>query len=149
QSGAPLAGIRIEASGPGGQAATRVTDARGGVELRGLAPGEWKLAVRAAGYVPITREVTIRPGRVPTEVALELARGATLAGVVRDRQGRRVPGAKVSIGSVSTVTDADGNFRIVGAASGVLEAEQGGRAGSQAIELAPGAERHSLTLELE
>ncbi|MDQ3368649.1 MAG: carboxypeptidase regulatory-like domain-containing protein, partial [Myxococcota bacterium] len=59
QSGAALAGIRIEASGPGGQTATRVTDARGGVELRGLVPGAWKLTVRAAGYVPATREVTI------------------------------------------------------------------------------------------
>ncbi|HEX5060503.1 MAG TPA: carboxypeptidase regulatory-like domain-containing protein, partial [Kofleriaceae bacterium] len=36
-SGSPLANIRIDATGPGGQTAFRTTDARGLVELRGLA----------------------------------------------------------------------------------------------------------------
>ncbi len=62
--GNPLAGIRIDARGPGGATATRTTDARGLVELGGLAPGTWSLTVRAKGYAPATRELSIRASRV-------------------------------------------------------------------------------------
>src|SRR5262249_53296741 len=100
-SGQPLANVRVDASGPGGQSVSRATDARGFVELRALAAGDWKLAVRATGYIAVSRVVTVRAGRGLQDTALDLVRGATLAGEVRDRYGRRVPGARVTIGDVS------------------------------------------------
>lgn len=147
-TGTPLAHVRVEASGPAGQTAARTTDARGLVELRGLAPGEWKLAVRAPGYVPAMRVLAIRAGRGLQDTTLDLARGATLAGEVRDRFGRRVAGARVTIGDAATVTDADGAFRLTGVESGTLEAESEGRRGALELRLRPGDERLSLTLNL-
>jgi murein DD-endopeptidase MepM/ murein hydrolase activator NlpD len=148
RSGAPLAGIHLEGSGPGSGTTMGVTDARGLVELRGLAPGDWKLTARTTGYVTATRIIPIRVGRIPQDVALELAPGATVAGVVRDRQGHRVAGAHVTLGPVSAVTDRDGNFRITDAASGVLEVEAGGHHGALPLALAPGDERLSIPVEL-
>jgi hypothetical protein len=147
-SGSPLANVRVEATGPAGQTTSRATDSRGIVELRGLAAGDWKLSVRAAGYVAAARAVTVRVGRGLQDIALDLVRGATLAGEVRDRFGRRVAGARVSIGAVSTVTDAEGAFRLTGVESGVLEADSDGRRGAVELRLAPGDERLSLTINL-
>jgi hypothetical protein len=87
-------------------------------------------------------------GRLPQDVSIELARGATVAGVVRDRYGRRVAGARVTLGTASAVTDRDGNFRLTGAASGVLEAAHEGHRGALPLSLAPGDERLSITVEL-
>jgi murein DD-endopeptidase MepM/ murein hydrolase activator NlpD len=148
RSGAPLAGVRVEASGPRGASAGGATGARGIVELRGLVPGDWKLAVHAAGYVSTVRGVAIQVGRVPQDVSLDLVRGATIAGVVRDRHGRRVAGARVTLGVVSAVADRDGNFRLTGVASGVLEAEHNGHRGALALSLVPGDERLTLTIEI-
>ncbi len=147
-SGQPLANERVEASGPAGQSATRTTDARGFVELKGLAAGEWKLSVRASGYVAMARTVAVRIGRGLEDATLDLVRGATLAGEVRDRFGRRVAGARVTIGDVSTTTDADGAFRLTGVQSGALEAESDGRRGALDLRLSPGDERLSLTVNL-
>ncbi|MDQ3295978.1 MAG: carboxypeptidase-like regulatory domain-containing protein, partial [Myxococcota bacterium] len=117
---------------------------------RGLAAGEWKLAATATGYGRAQKTVTIRIGRVLQDVALELARGATLAGVVRDRHGRRVAGAKVRLGTASTITDADGNFRLtdVPTGRGILEAEHAEQRGELTLDLAPASERLSLAVEL-
>lgn len=147
-SGAALANVRVVATGPSGQSAHRTTDARGFAELRGLTAGEWKLAVRAPGFVTATRVVTVRPGRGLDDATFDLERGSTLAGEVRDRYGRRVPGARVTIGDITTVTDDEGAFRIGGAPSGVLEAESDGRRGVLDLRLSPGDERLSLTIEL-
>lgn len=147
-SGLPMPNVRVDATGPAGQSTRRTTDRSGLVELRGLAPGAWKLSVRAPGYIAATRALTIRAGRGLEDAVLDLVRGATLAGEVRDRFGRRVAGAKVSIGDVSTVTDADGAFRLTGVASGLLEAESEGRRGAIELTLAPGDERLSLTINL-
>jgi hypothetical protein len=148
RSGAPLAGIRLEGSSAAGPTTSGLTDARGAVELRGLVPGDWKLTARGAGYLTQAHSLAIRAGRVLQDVAVDLARGATVAGVVRDRQGHRVAGARVTLGPVSAVTDRDGNFRITGAASGVLEAEHDGHRGALAVSLAPGDERLALSVDL-
>jgi murein DD-endopeptidase MepM/ murein hydrolase activator NlpD len=147
-SGAPMPHVRVEASGPAGQSIARTTDARGLVELRGLATGEWKLTVRTPGYVAASRSLAVRPGHGATEETIDLKRGATLAGEVRDRFGRRVAGARVSIGASSTVTDADGAFRLTGVESGTLAAEHDGSRGALELRLSPGDERLSLTIEL-
>jgi hypothetical protein len=151
QATAPLANVRVELAGPNGASANRTTNASGVVEVRGLVPGEWRVAARAAGFTAASQNVTIRAERVPKDVALELSRAATIAGTVRDRYGRRVAGARVSIGSSSTKTDAEGNFKIADApvGAGVVEAEFEGTRGALAVELAPGGERVALTIELQ
>jgi len=150
RSRAPLAASRVEATGPGGQTAIRATDPQGLAELRGLAAGEWSVQVRAPGYTAGRAAVTIGATRVLPELRLDLARSAIAGGVVRDRYGRRVAGARVSIGGASARTDADGNFRIADAPAGpgVLEAESEGARGALRIELAPGDERMTLNVEL-
>ena len=150
RTGSPLAAVRIEATGPGGQTASRTTDPLGLAELRALAAGEWTLQVRSPGYTAVRQVVTIGAMRALPEVRLELQRSAIAGGVVRDRYGRRVAGARVSLGGVSTRTDADGNFRIADAPAGpgTLEAEHEGARGALRVELAPGDERMTLNLEL-
>lgn len=147
-SGSSLANVRIDASGPGGQTVTRTSDARGAVELRGLAAGEWKLTARASGYIAQTRAIAVRSGRGMQDATFDLVRGATVAGEVRDRFGRRVAGARVTIGDVSTTTDGEGAFRLTGVQSGTLEAESDGRIGAVDLRLSPGDERLSITVNL-
>ena len=127
-----------------------MTDAQGLTELRGLAAGEWTIVVRATGYSTLTRQLTIRAERVPQDLRLDLARGAIIGGVVRDRFGRRVAGAKVSIGSLSTQTDADGNFRFEDAPVGAQEvtAERADSRAAIAVQLRAGETRLSLAIEL-
>ncbi len=146
QRGAPLANVRIEASGPNAQTASRTTDAHGIVELRGLTAGEWKLSVRANGYVMTKRTLSVRTGRGLQDTTFDLVRGATLAGEVRDHFGRRVAGAKVTIGEVTTVTDSEGAFRLTGVESGTLEAESNGQRGAIDLRLSPGDERLTITV---
>ena len=149
-AGAPIA-TRVELAGPSGQKLVKQIDARGGLELRGLVPGDWRVTARAAGFTPATRTIEIRAGRVLQDVVLELARSARIAGTVRDRHGRRVAGARVTIGDAATKTDTDGNFTIADAPVGshVVEAELDGMRGTLAVELSAGAERTALTIELQ
>jgi hypothetical protein len=126
----------------------RTTDARGTVELKGLAAGDWKLAARAPGYIAASRSLSVRSGRGVQDATLDLVRGATVGGEVRDRFGRRVAGARVTIGDVSTTTDSDGAFRLSGVESGTLEAESDGRSGAIDLRLSPGDERLSITVNL-
>ncbi|MEJ7602595.1 MAG: carboxypeptidase regulatory-like domain-containing protein [Kofleriaceae bacterium] len=149
-SSAALPGLRIEATGPDRQVVKRVTDARGVAELRGLAAGDWSLLVRATGYATVVRAIAIRAERVPQDLRIDLARGAILGGVVRDRYGRRVPGARVSIGTLSTQSDADGNFRFDDAPTGPqqLEVEHGQTRAGISLQLRPGETRLSLSIEL-
>lgn len=147
----PLARVRVELAGPGGRTASGTTDAAGALELRGLVPGAWRIAARTPGFAAAARTVEIRAERLPRDVALELARAASVAGTIRDRHGRRVAGARVWLGEASATSDADGDFRIADApvGEGVLEAELDGARGALSIELRPGAERVALTIELQ
>ena len=150
QSAALLANVRVEATGPAGQTVAKTTDARGIAPLRGLAAGEWKLSARATGYVAATRAATVRVGGAAPDVQLELAHGATVGGVVRDGRGQRVAGARVWLGTATTQSDADGNFKLVEVpiGAGMVEAELDGRHGGVQVQLAPGDERMTLTIEL-
>lgn len=147
RDGNPLAGIRVDARGPEGATVTRTTDARGMVDLAGLAVGAWTISARGRGYATITRELPIRASRVPEDLRIDLAKAAIVAGVVRDRRGTRVAGARVWSGTAETRSDADGNFRLVDVALGTvqLEAALGDRYGQIPLRLVPGDER---TLDL-
>lgn len=146
----PLVGARVTARGPSGQIIERATDASGTIDLRALTAGTWTLSVRARGHTPASREVTVRAGALADDIHLELARAASLAGVVRDRFGQRVAGAKLTLAGTSTVSASDGSFRLVDVPTGrhILEAEHDTLHGSLAIELSPGDDRQSLTIEL-
>ena len=71
--------------------------------------------------------------------------------MVRDRYGQRVAGARVWLGTASTTTDADGNFRLtdVPTGAGRLEAERDAARGGVPVNLAPGDELVTLSIDLE
>ncbi|MBA2539235.1 MAG: carboxypeptidase regulatory-like domain-containing protein, partial [Deltaproteobacteria bacterium] len=149
RSVAPLAGLVVEARGPGDRTATATTDASGIANLRALALGEWTLEVRAKGYTKLSRTVTVRAA--VDDVRLVVARSTTLAGVVRDRRGARVPNVRVFTDGVSTMTDSLGNFRLPDAPAGTywLEAEVDGVRGAIQLQIQPGDERTTIELELQ
>jgi len=148
-TGIAIANARVELVGPG-PTVSRTTDTHGLADVRGLAPGDWKLVARVPGYAIPPHAVAIRAGRVADDVILDAVRGATVEGVVRDRYGRRIGGAHVSIGAVATTADADGNFRLADVAPGAtaVEAELEGRRGQVQLQLAPGDSRMSVDVEL-
>lgn len=150
RDGSALAGVRIEARGPDGATVSRTSDARGSIDLPGLAVGSWTIVSRATGHAPITRALEIRASRIPVELRLELARAATIAGVVRDRRGSRIAGAIVTAGDARTRSDADGNYRLPDVATGAttLEVSLGERRGAITLELAAGDDRRAIDLEL-
>ena len=143
-----LAGVRIAATGPGGARASAVTDVSGRAELRALATGRWQVRAAAPGFATANRAVDLATRG--EEATLELSRGAMLAGVVRDRNGDRVAGARVSVGDASTTSDQHGAFRLSDVAAGrvVIECESEDRRGSQSLDLAPGDEMVTLELRL-
>ncbi len=121
--GALVSARRLWRGGPGsaeGSAAAQATsDAEGRFALRELAPGRYLLTASREGFTQ-ARAVVAQPGEEPT---IELSRGGTLAGVVRDgrtgeplapfdvevrRGGRRW---KLLVGA-ATVVDATGRFEI-------------------------------------
>lgn len=147
-TGRPLvASVRV--SGPGGATRSAATDALGALELPHLPAGTWRLELRADGFVGERREVSVRDGQAQA-LRVELARGAVVAGFVRDYYGQRVGGARVRLGSAETTTSASGEFRIVDAPTGSrdLIVELGDRRASTALTLAPGDERVTLVIDL-
>jgi hypothetical protein len=154
--GAPVAGAAVLGRGPGGEERRGSTGRDGRVELPRLAPGRWTVEARGRGYAGGETAVDVAPvsrARQLTAppVRIELTRGATLAGVVRDRDGERVAGAAIAVGRAHTTSDGDGRFRLTDAPSGsvTVEAEKGDARGALAIELAPGDEVLTLELRVE
>jgi protocatechuate 3,4-dioxygenase beta subunit len=149
QTGQPLANVTVAARGPGDQARTLRTGPDGTVTAGPLATGRWQLRARTAGYVALEQSVAVVTG-TPDEHTVELERGATVAGTVRDHNGQRVAGARVSIGRVSARSDQDGNFRLTDAPTGAIgvRAEKDGRTGTLPLELAPGDEFVTLQVDL-
>jgi hypothetical protein len=144
---APPAPRREASSGPDGRA-----------EITGLAAGPWTLQATAPGYAAAVLTVQVPAGRRLGEVTLrdlrlDLTRAATLAGVVRDRNGDRIPGADVAVDGAAAraTTDEQGRFRMTDAPSGAitLTARKGTRRGSLRLDLAPGDEQVTLELRLE
>lgn len=150
-TGRALAGVVVRARGTDGATENPRTDNNGQASLRGLLPGTYRLRVEAPGYVAAEQRVTVLEGTRAQAVRLELARGAKVAGTVRDGYGQRVAGARVWLGEAETRTDSDGNFRMsdVPTGAGTLRAERDDESGSVALTLSPGDETLTLTVNLQ
>jgi protocatechuate 3,4-dioxygenase beta subunit len=161
-SGEPIAGMTIDARGPGGARAEATTDAKGMWQLGPLRPGTWHVVAKLPGYLPATRELDVPVSRAPgatsvRDVRIELPRGALVGGTVRDRRGQRVAGAHVTVRRadgngepVEADTDAQGEFRIHDAPSGtlVVSATYGDARGSTSATVRGGAEVLGLAIEI-
>lgn len=103
------------------------TDAKGLFTLEGLAPGAAELRVRAKGYAPTKRTVTIAEEQSlrPTDLSpVELEDEAVVEGTVVDGRRDPVQGARVASGGVAVyvqagvnppgtaVSDRNGKFRL-------------------------------------
>ena len=156
-TGAALRGARVTATaGPARREASAGPD--GHAALANLAAGAWTIAAAAPGYAAGAVTVQVSAGRRPGDItardlAIDLTRVATLAGVVRDQRGERLAGAEVSVdGALSrTTSDEQGRFRMTDAPSGaiILTARKGARHGSLRLDLAPGDELVTLELRLQ
>lgn len=159
-SGAPLTGIAITATGPGGTTAETATDKAGRFKLGPLEPGAWKLVLKLPGYLPAARTLDVAASRYPgtttaRDVRLEAVRGALLGGTVRDARGQRLANAAITVSSASGITvegtsDANGEFRIRDCPTGEVEihgVKDGLRGGIRAT-VRGGDEILGLSLEL-
>lgn len=114
------------------------TNAAGEFTFSDVSAGPAEVRVRAEGYAPEERAVTIeaRRGERPTELArFELAEEGLVEGVVVDEEGKPVAGARVAEGTMPTylpasgtpsgmvVTDARGRFRLGGLPEGEVALE--------------------------
>ena len=161
-NGDPIAGMTIDARGANGATADATTDAKGLWKLGPLKPGKWRIEVKLPGYVPHARDVDVTASRAPgqtsvRDVRIELARGALVAGTVRNRRGQRAGGAQISIrradGSGETVeilADAQGEFRVHDAPTGelIVSATLDDAHGSARAVVRPGAEVLGLAIEI-
>ena len=112
EDGRPVAGAVIYA----GETELAATDASGSVEV------EWsrrtsEFTVEAPGYTGRTVEI-VEPPEEPVTVRIETRR---LRGIVRDGDGRPVPGVYVSSGYGRAVTGSDGRFLVQLAEPGPVE----------------------------
>ncbi|MBP9205022.1 MAG: sigma-70 family RNA polymerase sigma factor [Kofleriaceae bacterium] len=97
-------------------------DEEGRFRLR-ASPGTWRLHARHPGHAPGTSApFRVEPGQDKDGLVLTLAGGASLGGVVRDRQGQPVAGADVRVvvtgqtewrAQRQGVTSGDGRFSLV------------------------------------
>lgn len=158
-SGKPLAGLTLNAAGPGGATAEASTDKAGRWRLGPLRSGQWKIAVKQPGYLSVSHVVdvpaTSRPGAmVIRDVRIDLMRGALVGGTVRDGRGNRVIGARIAIrsqnGEALGESDARGEFRIHDAPTGdiVVSATRDRASGYTRASVHPGTEVLGLAIEI-
>lgn len=132
----------------------RRTDAEGAASFEALAIGRMRIAVEAAGFAVLTRNVTVGAGE--EVVTLELERGGSVHGAVT-RDGIPVGGARVWRGSSDGLplrpveTDALGRYELVGFTgddeSVVAEDSAGLRVG-QRVTIPAGHDRVQIDLDL-
>jgi hypothetical protein len=142
------------------------TDAAGAFTLTGLAPGPARLHVRAAGFAPVAREVTIPDaGRRPFEIPrVELNEEGAVTGTVVDGKGDPVAGARVARDRVPTwlavgstpqgiaLTDARGHFALHELPEGTVTLEayapDFGRARQGGVKIVSGRTTIDITIAL-
>lgn len=98
------------------------SDAAGSFELRGLAPGEWQLAVSKTGFVEQQLTRVVPAGEGVLEVILEPVATGTLIGTVRGAQRAELATLNVSVwsrgASARAEVEAGGSYRVEEAPAG-------------------------------
>ncbi len=162
----PVAGAEVTLTTDLGVRRVR-TDAAGAFTLTGLAPGPAQLRVRAPGFAPVARDVTIPDGggRRPFEVSrVELNEEGAVEGTVVDGRGNPVAGARVARDRVPTwlavgatpqgiaLTDAHGHFALHELPEGTVTLEAYapdlGRARQGGVKIVSGRTTLGITLAL-
>jgi protocatechuate 3,4-dioxygenase beta subunit len=146
---------RLTLAGPGGEA-RKLELSDGAAVLAPIRKGRWTVRVAADGYVPLSMSMDVPAGDGPRAISIrslriDMERGATIGGTVRDRHGERVAGALVTAGDASVKTDRDGNFRLDDVVTGDVEirASRGQDEGSTRAALRPGDELVTLEIRLD
>lgn len=171
ESGVPIAGARVEldmvrtlgAASFGMPRSDAQTADDGSFLFEGLEPGRAGLTASAQGRRTVRKQgLVLGAGESQLDHELRLEPGATLTGTVRDAEGTPLEGVRVLIPEGNTspamimmmrsgaLTNADGRFRLEGAAVGrrLVEAHAPGfRAGKLELELAAGDNVADFTLE--
>jgi hypothetical protein len=156
-TGDPLAGLAVTVEGAGGTVEVS-SGAKGELSAGPLLAGAYTVRVKTPGYLPVEVRVDVGAGRgaAPAQIRLELERGALLAGVVRDRYGSRLPGARVSVSrdggpTVEARTDSEGEFRLRDAPTGevIVRAEKGSMRGSKPLTMHAGDEVLSFVIDVQ
>tara|TARA_R110002096_G_scaffold361075_3_gene554132 strand:- start:22286 stop:24871 length:2586 start_codon:yes stop_codon:yes gene_type:complete len=148
----PQPGLRVQLQGPKGLSTTALSDHQGHVELTGLVPGTWTASIDSIEHTLFQQAFDVAASEAtpePREVRLQ--RGASLRGVVRDRYGDRVEGARVWVGRTETTSDSDGVFRLNRVPTGdvVLRAKRGDETSASPLGLFAGDEFVTLELTIE
>ncbi|QKT03856.1 carboxypeptidase regulatory-like domain-containing protein [Ectothiorhodospiraceae bacterium 2226] len=118
ETGAPLAGVSVEAPAAG---LVVLTDAAGRFHFEGLVAGSYTFSLSRDGYhgasimVGLVPSITADLGIIALPPVQESAGLSTVVGVVvHADDGAPVPGARASAGAQSTTTDGQGQFRLEG-----------------------------------
>ena len=140
------AGLRLELSSGGGKRQLLPVQA-GRFSATALPAGRATLTASAPGYVTLTREIDVVAGERPHDVTvrdvrLELERGGSVTGRVRDDHGDAVADATVAVAGQRARSDRDGNFRVDGVPPGRarVTAEKSGAVAADDIDIRAGDE---------
>ena len=148
--GGGVAGATVKAVGPGDgrqrwmDLNSTVTDAAGGFEVLGVAPGNATVGASHPQYAPAETSVVVEPAKGPSEVRLTLSQGGRIEGLVRRREGTPLAGLTISIfsptrraftsGIASNVmTGTDGSFVLEHVPPGNVVVEVMAEAGPSAM----------------
>ena len=89
-----------------GRQVTAYTDESGEYRFEDLAPGNWTIEARMAGFEPFTRQVNVGPGAAPLSIELRLKPAPAAAGAQPAGRppaaGRAAPGGFQQVGVVET-----------------------------------------------
>ncbi len=115
----PLAGATIALVERTDIAATSRAD--GTFDLTAVPPGVYTLRAAAIGFATRQAQVTVQAGQVVQVGTIALAPAplsASLSGVVRTTAGAAIADALVAIGTISTTTNAQGQYALSGISAG-------------------------------
>jgi len=122
QTGDPMAGVVVTATGPNGENITSTSDANGAYTLENVPDGS-EIAVAYDGF-------TVDSKPLGTNVHLDFEiRPDRLTGTITDTEGQPISGATVSVGAATTTTGPDGTYSIAAVPeSGTVEVRKAGYA---------------------
>jgi len=137
EDGAPVSSVTLELLSPRGwmreseesPLGTAVSDEEGGFKLSGLVPGEYALRAHHFAFAMTEITLTVADDDSAEEIVVQLSRGGSLSGTVRDGFGSPSPQRTIVLGKTLTDpearqarTDADGAYRFNRVTPGTYEA---------------------------